>query len=287
KPGTRERVIPSVQGVAFTDDTAALNGGFSNVSWSPDQKRMVFHRALEATWPPVVETFSRDEQFRAVRAGVFPSYSPDGRALMSNTAYAATFHNAVVLMNPDGTNRRVAFDDPEESAVAPVWSPTGDRIAFGLGGYFRAVRAGAQAHLAIVNADGSGLRRVTSGNGNHGFPSWSPDGRRLVFSSADAQSKGLSILDLVSGKTTTLTSRPSTDNFPYWSPTRDSILFTSNRDGDWDLYTMRTDGTDLKRLTTTPGNDAHSAWSFDGEWIAFSSARGGFKDEMPRAEGGV
>ena len=108
-----------------------------------------------------------------------------------------------------------------------------------------------------------------------------------MFSSADAQSKGLSILDLVSGKTTTLTSGPSTDNFPCWSPTRDSILFTSNRDGDWELYTIRTDGTELKRLATSPGNDAHSAWSFDGEWIAFSSARDDFKDEMPRAEDAV
>ena len=79
----------------------------------PDGGRIVFHRAIEGTWPPVTPTFSRDAQFDVVRAGVFPSYSPDGRHLMSNTAYAGQFHNTIMVMRPDGSDRRVVFDDPE------------------------------------------------------------------------------------------------------------------------------------------------------------------------------
>ena len=93
---------------------------------------MAFHRELEEPWPPAVATSSRDPQFSLVRTGILPSYSPDGRQLVVNTGRAGNFHNAILTMSADGTNRRVMFDDPNRNAVAPVWSPRGDRIAFGL-----------------------------------------------------------------------------------------------------------------------------------------------------------
>ena len=289
KRGVTQRVNYRSEGIGFTDGSFGPKGAFSNVSWSPDGKRMVFHRELEATWPPVMDTFSRDARFRVVRTGVFPSYSPNGKKLVSNTAFAATFHNSVVVMNPDGTDRQVVFDDPTLNCNAPVWSPTGDRIAFGLGRY----NAGSKgpnpvpSSVVIIPADGSELRKLTPADGvNYGFPSWSPDGKRMVLRRAGPKWRGLLILDLASGALTPMSSGEWNDNFPAWSPNGDSILFTSDRDGDWELYTVRPDGTGLKRLTTSSGNDAHATWSFDGQWIAFSSARGGFKDEMPRAEGG-
>lgn len=285
--GVRERVNFESAGIGFTDGSVGPSGVFSHVSWSADGTRMVYNRPLDQTWPPVRATFSRDPAFRVVRTGIFPSYTPDGRSLMVNTAYAAIFHNTVAVMNTDGANRRVVFDDPTQNAVAPVWSPTGDRIAFGLGRYNTGTVAGAVGHVAITRADGSGLRLLTDGRpGNHGFPSWSPDGRRMVFRTAIGGTGGLAIADVASGDVTPLTSGSWHDNFPAWSPTGDLILFSSDRDGDWELYTIRPDGRDLKRLTSSPGNDAHAAWSFDGGWIAFSSARGGFKDEMPVGEGG-
>jgi Tol biopolymer transport system component len=284
--GDRQRVNYVAHGISFTDGRASVAGAFSNVNWSSDGKQITFHRSIDGAWPPVTPAFSRDRQFAVVRAGVYPSYSPDGRFLMSNTAFAGIYRNTILVMNPDGKNRRVVFEHPSQNALAPVWSPSGDRIAFALGSFFAAGRAGAFAHLAIVAADGSGLRMLTGGEGNYGFPSWSPDGKRLVARSGAPGSKSLVFVDIETGAISPLTSGPQTDNFPAWSPTRDLILFTSDRDGDWELYTIRPDGRDLKRLTSSPGNDAHATWSLDGEWIAFASARGGFKDEMPVGEGG-
>lgn len=201
-----------------------------------------------------------------------------GRRLVVNSARAAALHNSLVLMNADGTGRSTLFNDEKENAVAPVWSPRSDRIAFGLGGYFRGNVV--EAKVAVIGPDGKGFRTITpSGKGNFGFPSWSPDGKRVVLRFAEPRSKGLAIVDTGTGKMTPLTSGSWNDNFPAWSPRGDLIVFASDRDGDWELYTIRPDGSSLKRLTRSPGNDAHPAWSPDGRWIAFSSARGGFKDE--------
>jgi TolB protein len=284
--GTRQRVIPALARIAFTDGAPAPTTRYSNANWSADGRRLVFHRTLDAAWPPAATAWSPDAAFPLLRTGIFPSFARDGR-LLSNTAYAATFHNSIMVVSADGRDRRVVFDDPTRNAVAPVWSPDGERIAFGLGRYNEGTRVGASSHVAVIDADGSGMRLLTERTvGNHGFPSWSPDGRRIVYRSTTGDAKGLVVVDVASGESTPLPSGAWTDTFPAWSPRGDRILFTSDRDGDWELYTMRPNGSGVTRLTRSPGNDAHAAWSFDGEWIAFASARGGFKDEMPVGEGG-
>ena len=190
-------------------------------------------------------------------------------------------------MNADGSNRHVLFQSADTNASGPVWSPRRDRIAFGLGVSQPRPGTFGPAQIAIVSPDGSGFRRLTpNDDANYLFPDWSPDGTRLVLRVASPSTKGLSILDVDSGRLTPLTPGSGSDNLPKWSPKGDVIAFTSNRDGDWEIYTIRLDGTGLTRLTNSPGNDAHAAWSPDGQWLAFSSARGGFKDEMARGGGG-
>jgi TolB protein len=282
----RGRVIPPTAGMAFTDGSRGVSGEYSGVSWSRDGARFVFHRALNEEWPPMRPTASVDPSFTLVRAGVFADWSPDGAHVVTNTALAASYRDTIIVMSTDGTGRRVIVEDPESSASAPVWSPSGNEIAFGYGKFFLAARAGGRADIAVAAPDGSAFRLITKGEGNFGFPSWSPDGSRLVCRSVDGQSSRLVIVDAKTGDVVPLTDGESADSLPAWSPDGSRILFLSDRDGDWDLYTIRPDGADIRRVTSSPGNDAHARWSGDGKWIAFASARGGFKDEMPIGEGG-
>jgi TolB protein len=280
--------------IRFTDGAYGPAGIFTGVRWSPDGKHIVFHRAIEKTPPAVRKAFSPDPQFGLVRTGGFPSFSRDGKQVVhTNSGFtvgdAADYPTPfpVYAMNLDGSNHHVLFQSPTTNASGPVWSPQGDRIAFGLGVSQPSPGRFGPAQIAIVSQDGSGFRRVTPDDeGNYHFPDWSPDGKRLVLRVASPSTKGLSILDIESGRLTPLTPGEGLDNLPKWSPKGDVIAFTGNRDGDWEIYTIRPDGTGLRRLTNSPGNDAHAAWSPDGEWIAFSSARGGFKDEIPRGGGG-
>jgi Tol biopolymer transport system component len=269
-------------GIEHVKGSPGPRGEFGNPGWSADGTRMAFHRETDSAWPPFQSMTTLDRGFHLIRTGIFPSYAPAGDRLVCNSGVAGIAHNGILLVNADGSNRRVLFDDPQRSAVAPVWSPRGDRIAFALGQVFPMVpgREHVTSQLAVIGPDGRGLQLLTAAGDHAAFPNWSPDSKRLVYRSADAQGRGLRIIDLVTNHVAELTNGPHNDNFPTWSPKGDRIAFTTDRDGDYEIYSIRPDGRDLTRLTRSRGNDAHLTWSPDGEWIAFASARTGFVDEL-------
>jgi Tol biopolymer transport system component len=270
-------------GLAFTTGDQGANGEIRNPSWSPDGKRVVYQKWFSESWRQNQPLFSIDPEFDLAYSDPFPAFSHDGRKLAvthseSNRGAGSSSLLSVSVMNADGTNAKLIFRGEEgDLALAPQWSPKDDWIAFGEGFYF--LPRGRSARVMIVRPDGSELHELTKTEGNSGFPSWSPDGKRIVLRFWSETEYGLRIINLDDGSVTKLTT--GSDNFPAWSPNGGLIAFTRFSEDDYDIYTIRPDGTGLKRLTTTPGNDAHEIWSPDGKHILFSTARLGFKDEAP------
>ncbi|HEV8492132.1 MAG TPA: hypothetical protein VGR76_07665, partial [Candidatus Angelobacter sp.] len=137
------------------------------------------------------------------------------------------------------------------------------------------VNGGAQ--VAIINADGTGFHIITAGPNNNAFPSFSPDGKHIVFRTAGPDEDGLRIMNLDDKSIVKLTNE--WDNFPIWSPPGDLIAFVRRVGTDFAVFTVHPDGTGLKQLTNIHGNEAHLAWSPDGKRLLFTSSRKGFKDE--------
>ena len=93
-------------------------------------------------------------------------------------------------------------------------------------------------------------------------PSWSPDGRQLVFESARHGNTTLYIINADGTGERRLTSTGyGDDTHPAWSPDGRTILFDSSRDGAFHLYTIHPDGTDERRLTI---RDTSAALMFAG-----------------------
>jgi Tol biopolymer transport system component len=134
----------------------------------------------------------------------------------------------------------------------------------------------------MVRSDGSETRTLTTGPGNAGFPSFSPDGAEVVYRFWSDTAGGLRIVNISDGTVRTLTM--GYDNFPSWSPKGNRIVFSRLANDDFDIFTILPDGTGLSQLTHSPGNDSHPSWSADGEHVLFSSSRFGFKDEAPLAD---
>jgi TolB protein len=279
-------------GIYYSSGKRGPRGDVRAASWSPDGKRTVFHRRLSAPLSAFRKTFSRNPNYELILTGTFlPSFSPGGDEFVTNSRPSSDLFGASLFVTTTATGRAdIIYQDKNRNALAPQWSPRGDKIVFSVGGFnaffngFHGLflkpedRAEGGAQIAIINPDGTSFHEVTSGPNNNAFPSLAPDGQRLVFRTFGPEGNGLRIMNLETKAVMTLTREY--DNFPLWSPRGDLIMFSRQVDGAYEIYTIRPDGTSLTRLTFTHGNDAHMAWSPDGEYIAFVSSRMGFKDEV-------
>jgi len=279
KAATRDG--PIVAGLAFTSGEKAAAGAIRNPAWSPDGRQVVYEKRTFVNRPQNTLLYSWNPEYEYRYTDVFPSFSRDGRLVITDLNFPFGNPDASLsVMDADGSKRVRAFYDKSGAALSPTWSPDGQRIVFGFGGFFGA-RDARPAKLMMVRADGSDAKDLTQGLPNSGFPSWSPDGKRIVYRVWGGEERGLRMLNLEDRSVKTITTE--WDNFPFWSPNGDRIVFTRQKtsDRDFDIFTMRPDGTDVKQLTFGQGTDGHATWTADGKSLFFESARTGFKDEAP------
>ncbi|MGH9035658.1 MAG: TolB family protein, partial [Acidimicrobiia bacterium] len=124
-----------------------------------------------------------------------------------------------------------------------------------------------------MNADGSGVTRLTDAPGEDREPVWSPDGTRIAFVSYGAAVKGSSsdimLMNADGTGLTNLTSFTGFDDEPAWSPDGTKIAWRTNRaNSDAEVFVMNADGTNPVQLTHHSGVDDEPAWSPDGSRLA-------------------
>ena len=88
---------------------------------------------------------------------------------------------------------------------------------------------------------------------NDVFPSWSPDGKKIVFQSDRDGDEEIYIMNINGSEPKRLTSAPGRDAHPNFSPDGKTIVFQSNRMKEdahiVELYTMNPNGSDQKQIT--------------------------------------
>lgn len=131
------------------------------------------------------------------------------------------------------------------------------------------------AELHTINFDGSDLRRITHYNSLTLSPRWSPDGRRLAFTSFKDGNPDIYLQDLESGKTEKLVSYPGLNLPGSWSRDGARLLVTLSREGSPGIYDMNVGNRLLQRLTRESSINVSPVRSPDEKRIAFVSNRNG------------
>jgi Tol biopolymer transport system component len=117
--------------------------------------------------------------------------------------------------------------------------------------------------------------KLIASSASDGNPAYSPDGRRIAFSSDRSGVENIWICDNDGSNPVQLTSFDKHTGTPRWSPDGRRITFDSLEAGDWNEYVIDADGGVPRRLTPEPSSESTASWSRDGRWIYFGSDRGG------------
>ena len=171
------RNLPRVYLLDIETGKQEVVGNFPGMTFaprfSPDGKKIIMSFAKDGN----SDIFTMDLETRVVERitehssiDTSPSYSPDGKYICFNSDRSGL--QQLYVMKSDGSNvKRITFGDGIYGT--PVWSPRGDLIAF------TKVRKG-KFYIGVMRTDGSGERLLTE-NFYQEAPSWSPNGRVLVF----------------------------------------------------------------------------------------------------------
>jgi TolB protein len=193
-------------------------------------------------------------------------------------------HYQVFTSKADGSAPQQLTDFADSDAVWAAWSPNGKQIAFE-----RDVFTGVfvtRAAIYTMNADGSGLRSLTP-KGLNGEPSWSPNGKLMVFVTLQFGKQATVSVMAANGSlarkllTTPLPCKRYCEIFfasPTFSPDGKSVAFIRYTKAGAAIFTMNAAGGGLKQVTPwQQGGLADKIdWSPDGSRIAFASP--GFGD---------
>lgn len=135
-----------------------------------------------------------------------------------------------------------------------------------------------QWDLYSINADGTGLRNITSSAGEEVYPAWSPDHRMIAYASAQNPA-GVFVMNADGSGVRQIYSSFSVNRLS-WSPDGRSIAmgvsFGGTNTGSDEIFVIGADGNNLRNLTASVDADATSpAWSPDGRRIAFGASGSG------------
>lgn len=203
----------------------------------------------------------------ALEAGPVAATHPGINGKIACASSRGTNGNTEVFtFNPNGTEleatnltNSAAFDG------RPKFSPDGRQILF------ESNRDG-PTELYIMNANGSGVRRLTFGGGSTGG-TWHPDGSQIAFQRViPGFSFEIFKINVDGTGETRLTFNPTEDSLPTWSPDGTVIAFSSRReDPATDVHLMDPFGNVFANVTRSPGEDSAPTWAPDGTQLAFHS----------------
>ncbi len=225
-------------------------------AWSPAGATIAFRRRGQV----VLMNAAGNEMRELGSAGNRWTWAPDGSAILAFSNISVTRAEVET-----GEVRKIASfksvpGDPNS------WSPDRRNIAL----MSRSAERSGPGHyqefrLAILEPETGTTRTIAEGVGTMSRSPWSPDGRRIAYTSSDGR------ITIVNSDGTRR-EQFEQGREPVWSPDGKQLAFLVDH-CDSEIYVMNADGTGRTRLTYSRTNDYAPAWSPDGTHIAFTVQR--------------
>jgi len=180
-------------------------------------------------------------------------------------------HKAIWVMDPDGSNQKQITPAKLIATGAPAVSPDGSKIAC-------TAYPGDDKPARIFLFSADPLLQLTFLNpeGNYtAHPSFTPDGKQIVFDSSADDGYRIYLANLEGGGARMVSSSKSIEVEPRVNPKNPALIaYTSDRTGTPQIYTINADGGDPERLSNGIGEAVNPAWNPDGEHLAFAWTQG-------------
>jgi Tol biopolymer transport system component len=244
----------------------AADKSAASPAWSPDGRRIAFQSNVSGDFQLWVMNADGSGKTRLLSdpgyAHYEPSWSPDGSRLVFSRCFVALGFAAycdLATVSATGGRPRTLLGG-NWIHTRPRYSPDGSKIAFASN------RGGLLSAIWVMNADGSGVRRLTRAALEAFWPDWSPDGRHILFT--DYCCVAFSNVRVMNAdgsgvrKLTHFTS-PRQGGFASYAPNgRKIVLMAGPPSGEElsALYTMNADGSGLTRITSNRPNLILSDW---------------------------
>jgi Tol biopolymer transport system component len=276
----------------LTDPPAGGNGDASP-SVSTDGRRLVFVRAF-STWDQ--DLFVADLQDgnsagvpRRLTSDHRNKYSPvwttDGEEIVY-VAGQATSSLAIYRVRASGGGP-ARVEGIGDYAVTLALAPRGHGLVYSRS--FQDYNIWRMPLPAGGNSAG-GAGKFLSSTRFEASPTYSPDGKRIAFTSNRKGVRQVWVADADGSNVVALTNfTEGVAGSPQWSPDGRTIVFDARPEGLADVYSIQAEGGTPKRLTDNPAEDHVPCYSADGRWIYFASTRSGERQlyRMPANGGDV
>jgi len=160
-----------------------VSGVRSSIAWLPDGSKLIYAKLTRDNkhWSSYHDLYlfdrTKKEETRLTfaRRATYPAVSPSGDRIAFVAGSDGTTNLAVMKL--DGTDMQLLTKFKSgEQVYTPAWSPDGEMIVFGFSDR-------KSQRLALIKTDGTGFRLLTGGPDDSRNPTFSPDGKRIIFAS--------------------------------------------------------------------------------------------------------